>query len=74
MIELFGIAGSDMSGDAIVESEAREQAESARQSLLAVATFFFNGSELWRSGDVERVLRGYRHGASLRFGTTIALA
>src|ERR1700704_6678660 len=55
MTEVFGVAGGDVSGNAFVESEAREQAESARQSLLAMTTFFFHGGKLRRSGNVERV-------------------
>ncbi len=39
MIEVFGIAGGDVSGDAFVESEAREQAEGAGQTLLAMPAF-----------------------------------
>src|ERR1700730_11029649 len=62
MIEVFGVAGGDMSGDAFIESEARKEAEGAREALLAVLAFLRDGRKCRRSGNVERVLRGYGHG------------
>ena len=50
MIEVFGVAGGDVSGDAFVESEAREQAEGAGQALLAMLALLFQCGKAGGSG------------------------
>ncbi len=67
MIEVFGVAGGDVSGDAFIESEAREQAEGSGQALLAVLALLGDGGKGRRSGNVERILRGNGHGRLQRF-------
>ena len=62
MVETFRIAGSDMTGDAFIESEAREQTEGAGQALFAMPAFFFQCGKPGSSGDVERILGSYGHG------------
>src|SRR4029077_2239929 len=66
MIEVLGVAGGDVPRDAFIESEAREQAEGAGEALLAVLALLCDSGKCWRSGDVERVLRGHGHGCLLR--------
>ena len=52
----LGVARGDVTGDALVETEFREQAEAGRQSLLAVKPLFRSGGELRR----HRHFRGHR--------------
>ncbi len=42
---MFGVAGGDVSGDALVESETREQAECSRQVDFAVAALLLGSGE-----------------------------
>src|SRR5882724_6794426 len=62
MIEAFGVASGDVSGNAFIESKSREQSEGARQALLAMPAFLFQRGEAGGSRQVERVLGGYGHG------------
>ena len=66
MIETLGVAGGNVSGDAFIKSEAREQAEGAGQALFAVLALFGDSSKCWRSENVERVLRGHGRRRLLR--------
>src|ERR1700733_6608095 len=45
MIELFGIAGGDVSRDTFIESETREQPEGGGQHSFAVEPFFRRGGK-----------------------------
>ena len=72
MIEVFGIAGGDVSGDAFIESEAREQAEGSGQALFAVLTLLGDGGKGRRSRNVQRILCGNGHRRLPRLRLTIA--
>src|SRR5580704_4747632 len=45
VIEAFGIAGGDMTGDSLVESELGEESEGRRQPLLPVEPLLLGGVE-----------------------------
>ena len=62
MIEMFGVAGGDVAGNAFIEPEAGEQAKRASQALFAILPLLGHGSESRRDRKVEGILGGYRHG------------
>src|SRR5580704_3976964 len=61
MIGAFGIAGSDVSGYAFVESEARKKAEGSGEHLLAMPALFSGSGENRRAGNVQYIGGRLRH-------------
>ena len=52
VVELLGVAGGDVAGDALVEAEPREQAERGGEALLAVQALV---GEVLERGHAERL-------------------